>query len=65
MKTNKEVIMSYILKELNELTRIQTDLELMNDDVCPLAKLALADRIASMKDKTETLGTYSELFLWS
>lgn len=62
----KDIIIKNILKELDNLTRISVDIELMLDDESSEgAKQYIIERIAQVKDKTEMLGTYSDLFLRS
>ena len=63
METNKQTIFNAIVKEIDELSRISVDLELINDDIKePHIRRAFMDRIAAVKDKAETLSVYATLY---
>ena len=62
-KQVKDVMLKTLLKHIDSLTRISVDIELMSDDDTLEAKRALVDRIAQVKDESETIGTYAETYL--
>lgn len=60
---NRQTIFNAILKELDALTRISIDLELMNDDIKdPHIRRALMDGVAQVKDRVEMLNVYASIY---
>jgi hypothetical protein len=60
----KKKFFGLILKNLDDLTRLSVDLELLNDEVQDITVTRnIVDRVADIKNKAEVLSVYTDLYI--
>jgi len=60
----KKKFFGLILKNLDELTRLSVDLELLNDEVQDITVTRnIVDRVVDIKNRAEVLSVYTDLYI--